>query len=80
MGAKEPALGTIKIEGPIRVSVDEHVKRMDLRTTEYNFKTLSPDQVKALVAEVQVRPQNERIIDLARVLANPVLRDSGHRP
>ena len=28
---------------------------MDLRITEYNFKTLSPDQVKTLVADVQAR-------------------------
>ena len=68
-GAKEPALGTIKIEGPTSVSVDDSVVRMDLRITEYNFKSLSPEQVKTLVAEVQARPQNERVIDLARVLA-----------
>src|SRR6185436_17267337 len=68
-GAKEPALGTIKIEGPTSVSVDERVVSVDLRITEYNFKTLSPDQVKTLVAEVQARPLNERVIDLDRVLA-----------
>jgi hypothetical protein len=68
-GAKEPALGTIKIEGPTRVAVDDRVVAMDLRITEYNFKTLSTDQVKALVAGVQERPQNERVIDLDRVIA-----------
>ena len=68
-GAKEPALGTIKIEGPTSVSVDDRVVRMDLRITEYNFKTLSPEQVKTLVAEVQARPRHERVIDLDRVLA-----------
>ena len=68
-GAKEPALGTIKIEGPTRVALDDRVVDMDLRITEYNFKTLSTDQVKALVAGVQERPQNERVIDLDRVLA-----------
>ena len=56
-GAKEPALGTIKIEGPTNVAVDDRVVAMDLRITEYNFKTLSPDQVKALVAGVQERPR-----------------------
>ena len=30
---------------------------MDLKITEYNFKSLSPDQVKALVADVQALPQ-----------------------
>jgi hypothetical protein len=68
-GAKEPALGTIKIEGPTTVSLDERLVAMDLRITEYNFKTLTPDQVKALVAEVQARPQNDRVIDLDRVVA-----------
>ena len=68
-GAKEPAVGTIKMEGPTSVSVDEKVVRMDLRVTEYNFKTLTPDQVKTLVAEVEARPKNERVIDLACVLA-----------
>ena len=68
-GAKEPALGTIKIEGPTRVAVDDRVVAMDLRITEYNFKTLSTDQVKALVAGVQERPQHERVIDLDRVVA-----------
>ncbi len=68
-GAKEPALGTIKIEGPTRVALDDRVVAMDLRITEYNFKTLSTDQVKALVAGVQERPQNERVIDLDRVIA-----------
>jgi hypothetical protein len=68
-GAQQPALGTIKIEGPSSVSVDERVVRMDLRISEYNFRTLSPDQVKALVADVQALPQNQRVIDLDRVLA-----------
>src|SRR4030095_14400522 len=68
-GAKEPALGTIKIEGPTRVSVDDRVVTMDLKITEYNFKSLSPEQVKTLVADVQALPQNERVIDLDRLLA-----------
>ena len=41
---------------------------LDLRISEYNFKTLSPEQVKTLVADVQSRPQHERVIDLDRVL------------
>jgi hypothetical protein len=68
-GAKEPALGTIKIEGPTHVALDDRVVTMDLKITEYNFKTLSPDQVKTLVADVQALPQNERVIDLDRLLA-----------
>jgi hypothetical protein len=69
-GAKEPAFGTIKIEGPTAVSVDDRVVRLDLRISEYNFKTLSREQVAALVAEVQERPQNERVMDLDRLLAH----------
>ena len=68
-GAKEPALGTIKIEGPTSVSADDRVVSMDLRVSEYSFKTLMPEQVKSLVSEVQARPQHERVIDLDRVLA-----------
>jgi hypothetical protein len=68
-GATQPALGTIKIEGPTAVSVDERVVRMDLSITEYNFKTLAPDRVKALVAEMQDRPMHERVLDLDRVIA-----------
>ena len=68
-GAKEPALGTIKVEAETQVSIDERVVRLDFRITEYNFKTLSPDQVKTLVADVQALPQNQRVLDLDRVLA-----------
>src|SRR5688572_9611998 len=68
-GAKSAALGTIKIEGPTRVAVDDRVVTMDLRITEYNFASLPPDQVKALVADVQALPVNERVLDLDRVLA-----------
>ena len=68
-GAKEPALGTIKIEGPTTVSVDERVVKFDMKITEYNFKTLSPEQVKTLVADVQALPERERVLDLDRVTA-----------
>jgi hypothetical protein len=66
--ALETTMGTIKIEGPTVVSVDERVVSMELRISEYNFKTLAPEQVKTLVTEVQARPQNDRVIDLDRVL------------
>jgi hypothetical protein len=68
-GAKEPALGTIKIEGPTSVSVDERVVSLDMKITEYNFKTLSPEQVKTLVADVNALPQRQRVLDLDRVTA-----------
>jgi hypothetical protein len=68
-GAKESALGTIKIEGDTAVSVDDRVVRLDLSITEYNFKTLAPNIVKSLVSDVQALPQNERVLDLDRLLA-----------
>jgi hypothetical protein len=68
-GAKEPALGTIKIEGPTRVAVDDRVVNFDMRVSEYNFKSLSPDQVKTLVADVQALPNDQKVLDLDRLLA-----------
>jgi hypothetical protein len=68
-GAKEPALGTIKIEGPTSVAVDDRVVTLDLRITQYNFPSLSSDQVKELVANVQALPINQRVLDLDRLLA-----------
>ncbi len=68
-GAKEPALGTIKIEGDTQVSVDDRVVRLDLRISEYNFRTLATDVVKALVADVQALPPHQRVLDLDRLLA-----------
>jgi hypothetical protein len=68
-GAKAPALGTVKIEGPTQVAVDDRVVNFDMRISEYNFKSLSPDQVKTLVADVQALPPNYRVLDLDRLLA-----------
>jgi hypothetical protein len=68
-GAKQPTLGTIKIEGPARVALDDRVVTLDLKITEYNFTSLAPDQVKAFVADVQALPVNQRVLDLDRMLA-----------
>ena len=68
-GAKEPALGTIKIEGPTRVAIDDRVVSLDLKVTEYNFKTLAPNLVKSLVTDVHALPPHERVLDLDRLLA-----------
>ncbi|HEX5109084.1 MAG TPA: hypothetical protein VFV95_11580 [Vicinamibacterales bacterium] len=69
-GVKEPALGTIKIEGTTQISLDDRVVSMDdFRITEYNFKTLKPEQVKVLVSDVQALPQRQRVLDLDRLLA-----------
>ena len=69
IGAKEPALGTIKLEGDTVVALDDRVVRLDFTITEYNFKTLKPDQVKTLVAEVDALPANQRVMDLDRFTA-----------
>ena len=37
--------------------------------SEYNFKSLSPDQVKQLVADVRALPPQHRVLDLDRLLA-----------
>jgi hypothetical protein len=68
-GAKEPALGTIKIEGDTRVALDDRVVQLDFNITEYNFKTLKPDQVKSLLTDVQALPTNQRVMDLDRFTA-----------
>jgi len=68
-GVKDAALGTIKIEGPTSVAVDDRVVTLDLKITQYNFPSLTPDQVKAFVAEVQALPVNQRVLDLDRLLA-----------
>src|SRR6188768_2641005 len=36
-GAKEPALGTIKIEGDTQVALDDRVVQLDFKISEYNF-------------------------------------------
>ena len=68
-GAKDPALGTIKIEGDTAIAVDDRVVRLDFKITEYNFKTLKPEQVKVLLTDVQALPEHQRVIDLDRFTA-----------
>ena len=65
----KPALGSIKIEGPTKVSVDERLVSMDLKITQFSFPSLTPDQVKTLVTDVQALPERHRVIDLDRLLA-----------
>ena len=52
-----------------RASPRRPSRGLDLRITEYNFPSLAPEQVKALVADVQALPQHERVLDLDRLLA-----------
>jgi hypothetical protein len=68
--AKEPALGTIKLESNTKVSLDDRVVGFDaFKVTEYNFKTLSPAQAKTFASDVSQLPENVRVLDLDRVLA-----------
>src|SRR6186997_1477068 len=46
-GTTKPALGTIKMEADTQVAVDDRVVRLDMKIVEYNFPSLSTDQVKA---------------------------------
>ena len=68
-GTTTPALGTIKIEGDTRVALDDRLVGIELQIVEYNFPSLKTDQVKALVADVQGLPNNERVLDLDRLMA-----------
>jgi hypothetical protein len=70
--AKQPAIGTIKVESETGVALDERlVSFSDFKITESNFPTLDRDQVRAAVAEIGASvPLDERVIALDRVLAN----------
>lgn len=68
-GAKQAALGTIKIEGATRVALDDRVVSIEMRITQFSFPSLTTDQVKTLVADVQALPNNQRVIDLDRLMA-----------
>ena len=69
-GAKEAALGTVRLESETKVSLDDRVVGFEpFKVTQYNFATLSPAQAKTLAAEVLQVPPNQRVIDLDRVLA-----------
>ena len=71
-GAKEPSLGTIKVESDTSVAVDERlVSFSDFKIVESNFPTLQRDAVKTVVSEITASlPFDERVIALDRVLAN----------
>ncbi len=70
-GASKPALGSIKLEANTSVAKDERlVNFTDAKITESNFPSLSPDQQKAVVAElIKLVPDGKLVIGLDRVLA-----------
>jgi hypothetical protein len=70
-GAQKPALGTLKIEATTKVALaDRLVSFSDMKLTEANFPTLSKEQTREIVTEVdRTMNHDERVIALDRVLA-----------
>ena len=71
-GAKEPALGSLKVESDTSVALDERlVSFSEFKITESNFPTLPRETLKTTVEEIVAAvPLEERVISLERVLAN----------
>ena len=69
--ADKPALGTIKIESDTSVSIEERlVKFSALKITEASFQSLSKEQTRDVVTEVEKAiPDEDRVIALDRVMA-----------
>src|SRR3954470_10409089 len=69
--AAKPTLGTIAVEAATAVSLEERlVKFSPLKITQASFGTLSRDQLRDLIAEIDASiPEADRVIALDRVLA-----------
>ncbi|HVH29841.1 MAG TPA: hypothetical protein VM818_24000 [Vicinamibacterales bacterium] len=69
--AKQPALGTVKLEADTTVALSERlVNFADVKLTESNFPNLPKEQLQEVVARIQrAVPEQELIIGLDRVLA-----------
>ncbi|HSE23850.1 MAG TPA: hypothetical protein VLB68_19430, partial [Pyrinomonadaceae bacterium] len=69
-GAEKPALGTVKLEADTAVSLEKRlVKFSPIKIIEANFQTLSKDQTREIVSELEKNiPDEDRIIALDRVL------------
>ena len=70
-GAPKPGLGSVKLEASTSVAIDDRlVNFTDAKITESNFPTLSPDEHKAVVADlIKLVPDGALVIALDRVLA-----------
>jgi hypothetical protein len=70
-GAKEPALGTIKLEAETSVALDDRlVKLSPAKITEINFRTLTREETQGLSNELQRSiSQEDQSLSLDRVLA-----------
>ncbi len=64
-------MGTIKIEADTETSLEKRLVRFSvLKISEANFQTLSKEQTREITTEIEKAiPQEDRIIDLDRVLA-----------
>src|SRR5205085_641726 len=69
---EKPALGTLKIEADTQTALTERlVKFSVLKITEANFQSLSKEQTREIIAEVEKTiPDEDRIIALDRVLSS----------
>jgi hypothetical protein len=67
----KPALGTIKLEADTSASIEERLVRFSaLKITEASFQSLSKEQTRDLVTEVEKAiPDEDRVIALDRVMA-----------
>ncbi len=70
-GEQKPTLGTIRLEADTEVALEQRlVKFSSLKITESNFQTLTKDQTREIVTEIEKNlPQEDRVIALDRVLA-----------
>ena len=71
-GTAKPAMGTLRLEGDTKVSVEERLVHFrNLRIAEANFQTLSKEQVREITTAVEKAiPADDPTIALDRVLAN----------
>src|SRR5215216_7752119 len=70
-GEQKTALGTIRLEAETQVALEQRlVKFSSLKITESNFQTLTKDQTREIVTEIEKNlPQEDRVIALDRLLA-----------
>ncbi|PTL80307.1 hypothetical protein DAT35_30445 [Vitiosangium sp. GDMCC 1.1324] len=68
----KPTLGTVKVEADTEVAVPERlVSFRDFKITESHFPTLSKEQMKEIVDEIEKSfPVEDRVLGLDRVLAS----------
>ena len=69
---EKPMLGTIRLEADTKVALsDRLVSFQNMKIAEANFQTLPKEQVREVVAAIDMAiPTEERVIALDRVLAN----------